>query len=308
MSLEQKDYGANMTFKNADSLTLGIVVRANDPKAHKTAADFIETCTDAGFKAIVSSDSLKDLPADKNVCHHAKDTEHDDLANIAKTARAVIVLGGDGTFLNAATRLYGLECPIMGINLGHLGFLTTGSLKTLVKKLQDDDYKVNERAYYQAKLLRDGKEVWQGPFLNDTVIQRNADEKMLNLAVDHSTWRVLEMRADGLIVSTPTGSTAYNLSAGGPVMHPQIDALVISPICPHNMSFRPVVVPPSEIRITNESPIAHLSVDGRRTIPMDVNDVVLIEKTDHKLHMLVAEDYNFFDVLREKFGWDSLRN
>ena len=285
--------------------TLGIVVRANDARAHGVAATFAENCMAAGFMPIVSEDSLKDLPQNKNVCGLVNGLRSADLRTIAEDAKAIIVLGGDGTFLNAATRLYGIDCPIMGVNLGHLGFLTTGTLDTLIDDLKADHFKVQERAYFQATLTRGRQNVWQGPFLNDAVIQRNADEKMLDLAVDHSTWRVLKMRADGLIISSPTGSTAYNLSAGGPIMHPQIDAVVLAPICPHNMSFRPVVVPPSEIRITNQSPLAHMSVDGRKTIPMEAGDVVRVEKSAHSLKILVTEEYNFFDVLREKFGWDN---
>ena len=294
-----------MTTQNSDLITLGIVVRANDPRAHGVAATFAENCMAAGFMPIVSEDSLKDLPTEKNVCSLVDGLRSADLRTIAEDAKAVIVLGGDGTFLNAATRLYGIDCPIMGVNLGHLGFLTTGTLDTLIDDLKADHFKVQERSYYEATLTREGKNVWHGPFLNDAVIQRNADEKMLNLKVEHGTWQVLEMRADGLIISSPTGSTAYNLSAGGPIMHPQIDAIVMAPICPHNMSFRPVVVPPSDIRITNDSPLAHMSVDGRKTIPMQAGDEVLIGKSEHSLKILVTEDYNFFDVLREKFGWDS---
>lgn len=293
-----------MPFKNTNSKKLGVVARANDPRAHKVAAIFIENCLASGFEVVVSEDSLKDLATEHQVTTLV-DVCAAPLTAIAQSARAVVVLGGDGTFLNAATRLYGTECPIIGVNLGHLGFLTSGTLETLTDDLKKDSFKVNERAYFKATLSRNGKNIWEGPFLNDTVIQRNADEKMLNLVVESNEWRVLKMRADGLILSTPTGSTAYNLSAGGPIMHPQVDGMVISPICPHNMAFRPVVVPPSALRIINESAAAHLSVDGRKTIPLQAGDVVIVEKTEHVLHMLVSEDYNFFDVLREKFGWDN---
>lgn len=289
---------------NTHTALLGLVIRANDEQAHKVAATFAENCMAAGFTPIVSDDSLKDLGPQKSIQAYTE-IKAQPLPEIAKTAKAIVVLGGDGTYLNAATRIYGSNCPLIGINLGHLGFLTTGKLETFIDDLTHNRFKTHERDYYQATLLRAGKNLWQGPFLNDTVIQRNADEKMLQLTVDSTSWRVLEMRADGIIISSPTGSTAYNLSAGGPIMHPQIDGLVIAPICPHNMSFRPVVVPPSEICVTNESPSAHLSIDGRKTMPLQAGDQVVIEKTSHKLHMLVAEDYNFFDVLREKFGWDS---
>lgn len=293
-----------MPLKNRASRKLGVVVRANDKTAHKVAATFVENCFAAGFEPVVSDDSLKDLAKEHQVTTLVE-VASAPLTTIAPEALAVVVLGGDGTFLNAATRLYGTECPLVGVNLGHLGFLTTGTLETLIDDLKNNRFQVNERAYFKATLTRNGENIWEAPFLNDTVIQRNADEKMLNLVVESHAWRVLKMRADGLIISSPTGSTAYNLSTGGPIIHPQVDGMVISPICPHNMAFRPVVVPPMALRIINESAAAHLSIDGRKTIPLQAGDVVVVEKTAHKLHMLVTEDYNFFDVLREKFGWDN---
>lgn len=289
---------------------IGIVARGNDPEAHSLAAHFARTCEKEGITPLLSADSIETIDPEKNALAHKPDLAVADLETIGREADVCVVLGGDGTYLGTASGLYGGHCPVVGINLGHLGFLTDVppfALEDLISLLREDKLKSQERAYYKATLFENGKEAWQQPFLNDAVIQRNADEKMVRFEVDAGKWRVATARADGVIISTPTGSTAYNLSSGGPILHPNIEALVISPICPHNMAFRPVVVPPRDISIKVVTP-GHLSIDGRKSHNMQPGDYVLIEQSQHKLKMLVNSDYNFFDVLRAKFGWDKSLN
>lgn len=286
---------------------IGIVVRGSDAEAHKLAAHFAEQCLAEGITPIISADSLGKIDDNLSVLSHNPALQTETLKTIGTEANVTIVLGGDGTYLAAAAGLYGTSCPVVGVNLGHLGFLTDVSSQAIGRLLADlrqDKFKPQKRCYYLATLYEDGKKSWQQQFLNDAVIQRNANERMIRLTVDVGQWRVANARADGLIVSTPTGSTAYNLSTGGPIMHPNIDALVLAPICPHNLAFRPVVMPPKDICITLKTPTGHLSIDGRKSHMMAQGDQVVIEKSDHMLHMLVHKNYNFFDVLRDKFGWD----
>lgn len=286
---------------------IGVVARGNDENAHKLAANLARKCVAEGIEPSLSVDSLKTIPEDKSALAHMPELATKTLDKIGEEADVCIVLGGDGTFLAAAEGLYGAtNCPLVGVNLGHLGFLTdisVESVETLLTDLREDKFKPHTRDYYVATLCDAEEKCWQQPFLNDAVIQRNADEKMVRFEVDSGKWRVATARADGLIIATPTGSTAYNLSTGGPIMHPNIDALVIAPICPHNLAFRPVVVPTKDIhvKLINQG---HLSIDGRNYHVMNPGDTVRIEKSEHVLKTLVHQDYNFFDVLRAKFGWD----
>lgn len=287
---------------------IGIVVRGSDKKAHKLAADFSDQCLDQGIHPVISDDSLGRIDPAFCVLSHAPNLDTEPLSTLGNTADVTIVLGGDGTYLAAAEGLHGTSSPVVGVNLGHLGFLTdvpSTSIPHLLEDLKNDKFVPQKRCYYLATLIEDGKQAWRQHFLNDAVIQRNADEKMVQFFIDVNQWRVAHTRGDGVIISTPTGSTAYNLSAGGPILHPTIDALVLAPICAHNLGFRPVVVPPNGVCITLESPTGHLSIDGRKNHIMKQNDQVLIQRSPHTLHMLVRKDYNFFDVLREKFGWDN---
>ena len=289
---------------------IGIVARGNDPEAHELAAHFAGVCSKEGITPLLSADSIATIEREKSALAHKPDLGVADLKTIGKEADVCVVLGGDGTYLGAAAGLYGGTCPLVGINLGHLGFLTdipSFALDDLISHLREGKLKSQKRAYYMATLYEDGEKAWQQPFLNDAVIQRNADEKMVRFEVDAGQWRVATARADGVIVSTPTGSTAYNLSSGGPILHPNIEALVLSPICPHNLSFRPVVVPPRDIKVKLVTS-GNLSIDGRKSHTMAAGDYVLVEQTEHKLQMLVGSEYNFFDVLREKFGWDKSLN
>ena len=286
---------------------IGIVARGNDAHAHQIAAQFAKLCKRKSITPFLSADSLETIAQDQSALAHMPKLDVLTLEEIGQQAEACVVLGGDGTFLGAAAGLYkSKNCSLVGINLGHLGFLTDipiENLEELIFDLQNDKLKPQTRDYYLATLCDNQNKCWQQPFLNDAVIQRNADEKMVRFEVDSGQWRVASTRADGLIISTPTGSTAYNLSAGGPIMHPDIDALVIAPICPHNLAFRPVVVPPKEIRIKLLN-YGHLSIDGRQSHIVNPGDTVLIEKAPFALQTLVHHDFNFFDVLREKFGWD----
>jgi NAD+ kinase len=142
------------------------------------------------------------------------------------------------------------------------------------------------------------------PFLNDAVLQRDAHEKMIEYAVDVGGKYMTAGKADGLIVASPTGSTAYNLSTGGPIVYPTVESLVLAPIAPHKLSFRPVVIPADEVVVTLRSPQAHLSLDGRANGVLKVGDKLIIRRSPHSLNLLHDAKRNFFDLLRLKLGWD----
>lgn len=245
---------------------------------------------------------FKDAP-----CIEGVDTV--DAYEVDEKDNLVIVLGGDGTFLSAARYIHGKNCPITGINLGNLGFLTeteaAGATEHIEEVLRGDLTK-ECRPYFLVNVVRGGKEfIADRPIINDAIIQRNSDETMVSFSVDIEGKQMTNhTKADGLIVATPTGSTAYSLSSGGPIVYPTLNALVLSPICPHKLSFKPVVIPTSEVKITLESEIGHLSLDGRRNMVLEKGDIVTIHQSEHVLCVLHNQKRNFFDLIRTKLGWD----
>jgi len=219
-----------------------------------------------------------------------------------------IILGGDGTFLLTTHTLYGKRIPITGVNLGHLGFLAEASANNLLEHLDtvlNQTGHTEERPYYTATLTLPNGDKHLAPFINDAVLHRKSSGKMVNLTLHAKHKLMSTTRADGLIISTPTGSTAYNLSTGGPILHPETDAIVLAPICPHALSFRPVVLPPCEVRVTLEDSDGTLSLDGQLWHDIKPGAELTVTKSEHSFTILHTHERNFFYTLRQKLGWDS---
>ena len=236
--------------------------------------------------------------------HNIKNISH---TVIPETKSLAIVLGGDGTFLSAARQLYKKEACTLGVNLGHLGFLTemeAANFADTLPELIHGCLETQKRPYFNVSVTRkDTLLLNEQPILNDAVIQRNSDEKMLRFTLNVENKEVTTASADGIIIATPTGSTAYNLSAGGPIVDPSLEALTIAPICPHTLSFRPIVVRPYEITLIVNSPQGHLSLDGRSYLTLQQGDSIRITKSPYTMELLYPCGRNFFDVLRQKLGW-----
>ena len=220
------------------------------------------------------------------------------------------VLGGDGTFLRATHTLYGTDIPICGINLGHLGFLTEvdqTDIETSLDKLLADHAPTESRPYYLCT-VKDAHEnvVEQNmPFMNDIVLQRETANKMIQFAANTEHRFITSVRADGVIISTPTGSTAYNLSVSGPILHPDVEALILAPICPHTLSFRPIVLPPQKVRLELESDEGGLlSLDGCDPIVITKGMIIEVALSSEKITLRHAEPRDFFNLLRHKLRWD----
>jgi NAD+ kinase len=220
----------------------------------------------------------------------------------------VIVLGGDGTLLSAARAVAASQIPILGVNLGSLGFLTEVLLSDLYSALEKIDSKqcaVDKRAMLNARLMRDGKCLVDCQTLNDAVLNKSAIARLASFDIYVDGAFVSNYRGDGLIVATPTGSTAYSLAAGGPVLVPSVEALVISPICPHSLSHRPLVVHDSaeiEILVQSATDQAFLSIDGQIGLPVKEGDRLICRKSPYCTHLFKL-DQAFFDVLRAKLKW-----
>jgi NAD+ kinase len=225
----------------------------------------------------------------------------------------IVVLGGDGTFIGMAGRIAqaGVDIPILGVNFGSLGFLTEITLAELQESLDSvlkGTAQIDPRMMLRARTLRGGGVYADRMVLNDVVITKGALSRIIDLSVSIEHDAVMRVRADGLIVATPTGSTAYNLAAGGPIVHPAVDAIVLTPIAPHMLTNRPVVIPAeSEVRVEplmNGTPEeVFVTFDGQSGHGIQAEDVIEIRKSERPLRLVRAARRTYFDVLRQKLKW-----
>jgi len=230
---------------------------------------------------------------------------------VVQRADALVVLGGDGTLLAASHLLdEGRPVPVLGVNFGSLGFLTEITLADLYPTLEGvlaGRYRFEERRLLRAQVRRQGQpDVW-GDALNDVVVTKAALSRIIELEVSVDGAFVSAFRADGLIVSSPTGSTAYNLAAGGPILHPTLPAVVLTPICPHMLTNRPLVVRDEsaiEVRLRNATEgDVHITFDGQRGFPLGSQDSVRVSRSPRTLRLVKAPGRDYFEVLRTKLKW-----
>ena len=228
---------------------------------------------------------------------------------IPEGAQLLIVLGGDGTLLAAARAVGGREIPILPVNLGGLGFLTAITLDQLYPELERalmGDHRVVPRRMLHGDVVRNGTTVASYEALNDIVISKTQIARMIDLETYVDGQFVSTFKADGLIIATPTGSTAYSLSAGGPIVFPAVDAICITPVCPHMLTNRPVVVPGSsviEIVCKASHKELYLTIDGQVGEPLAEDDRVVCGRSAHEVHLIRPPKLFFFDVLRQKLKW-----
>jgi NAD+ kinase len=221
----------------------------------------------------------------------------------------VLVLGGDGTLLGVARAMAARPAPVMGVNLGSLGFLTETTLQEMETVLEDvleGRYEIEERMMLQASMVRGRKKIEDRRLLNDAVINKSALARILEMNVRIDRNFVTAYHADGLIISTPTGSTAYSLSAGGPIVHPSLHAFCITPICPHTLTNRPLVVPDSvriEVTLQSGAQDVYCTMDGQIGLPMKSGDRLRIRRSATSLPLIISRRRNYFDVLRRKLSW-----
>ncbi len=230
----------------------------------------------------------------------------------------IVILGGDGTLIGMAGRIAqaGTTVPILGVNFGSLGFLTEIQLPELYDSLEsvlDGEAEIEERMMLRARTRRDGEVLSDRLVVNDVVITKAALSRIIDLSVCIGDQLVMQVRADGLIVATPTGSSAYNLAAGGPIVHPSVDALLLTPIAPHMLTNRPVVLPgSSEVRVEpmmnnaydgGSDEEVYVTFDGQSGYPLQADDVIEITRAELPLRLVRASKRTYFDVLRQKLKW-----
>jgi NAD+ kinase len=234
-----------------------------------------------------------------------------DRSEIPSRVEMLIVLGGDGTLLAAARHVADAHVvvPIFGVNLGSLGFMAEVSLDELYDNLEKaiaGKLGTEDRMMLSASVIRGGRRLARYRVLNDAVINKGALARMMKLEVAVNDGHLTTFRADGLIVATPTGSTAYSLSAGGPIIHPTIPCFVVTPICPHTLSNRPIALPDNvvvTVRLTSQSEDVALTLDGQIGFPLAPNDVVEIKRSRFKMRLIKHPVKNYYDILRAKLKW-----
>ena len=283
---------------------IGVLARADLLEAGPTVRELVEWLDQRGVRSCLdSATSALGGVGDMAGCRVATGRQ------VAAEADALVVLGGDGTLL-AASRLLERTVPVLGVNFGSLGFLTEIALPELYATLEavlEDRHQSEERRLLHAVVRRTGKPDVEGDVLNDVVITKGGASRIIELDVSVDSLFVSAFRADGLIVSSPTGSTAYNLAAGGPILHPALPAVVLTPICPHMLTNRPLVVSDEstvEVCLRAERGVdVQVTFDGQRGFPLSSDDSVVVTRSPRTLRLVKAEGRDFFGVLRTKLKW-----
>ena len=230
------------------------------------------------------------------------------LDEIGSKADLAVVLGGDGTMLNIARRLAPFDVPLVGINQGRLGFLTDLSIDTMLETLNsifDGNYVTERRMLLSAEVIRGKDSLFSALAFNDVAVNRGNGGGMIEFEVHIDGEYVYSLRSDGLIIATPTGSTAYALSCGGPILHPRLDLIALVPVSPHTLSNRPIVVGPEatvEV-LMHRTEGARIHSDSHSHFDLDESDKVVIRRSPHTVRLLHSSDHSYYRMLREKLGW-----
>jgi len=278
---------------------VGIISKPDVPAAYKLVPELLAWLAERGIE----------VQFDEETATYAGSHDAIPRNGVPEGADLVIVLGGDGTLLSAARAIGKREVPLFPVNLGGLGFLTAITMEELYPNLERafrGEHRIGKRKLLQAELVRDGNQMARYEALNDVVITKSAIARMIDLDTHVDHMFVCRYKADGLIVATPTGSTAYSLSAGGPIIFPSVGAICLTPICPHMLTNRPVIVPDtSMIKITSqaEDESAFLTIDGQVGEPLRKDDQIICRSSDYTLMLIRPPRMMFFDVLREKLKW-----
>lgn len=278
--------------------TLGITVNAEKKRAREAVELVCRAAAVNGFAVVVDEATASLAPADVKV-----------VSSLADKADMVIALGGDGTILRVVRELNGADRPVMGVNIGSLGFLTSISLSDIdqgMLEIAKGSYVLSRRALVECRVMRDGEEVWSSRGLNDVVIANASPSRVVTLDVAVDRDKGTSYVGDGLIVATPSGSTGHSLSAGGPIVHPGVRAVVMSLICPQTLSSRPMVIPEESIihiQVRSSACRVMLTVDGQVSMSLEAGDAIEVGASPRNVSLVHMKDYSYFGVLRKKLHW-----
>jgi NAD+ kinase len=278
---------------------IGIFAKVHDPRCHAVAGELLRWMRMRGITPLVEEKLSRYLEWEDGI----------EGSDIPARADLIVVLGGDGTLISVA-RLIGEQCvPILGVNLGSLGFLTeipVGGLFPTLEAFLCGDYQYSERMRLSISVCRDGREIGSYEALNDAVINKGAPAKIINLDASVDGSFLATFKADGLIISSPTGSTGYSLSANGPIVDPSLDCLIITPICSHTLTNRPLVVSAeASVTVILDSSIENvmLTLDGQVGIPLEYRDMITVRRAEHRTKLILSGSTDYFAVLRTKLKW-----
>ncbi|MGH9945928.1 MAG: NAD(+)/NADH kinase [Pyrinomonadaceae bacterium] len=273
--------------------TVGIVVKPNNDEALRTANELSQWITARGLRC-----------AGEPFCGDGN-AQFD----LAENSDLIVVLGGDGTMISTGRLIGDAEVLVLGVNYGSLGYLTEFRIEEMYSALEaifEGNFDIDRRVMLSVEHRRDEVQLAKGRVLNDVVINKAALARIIEIDVRLNTQFVNSFRADGLIISTPTGSTAYNLSAGGPIIYPSMNAVVLTPICPFTLTNRPIVIPDTaeiELKLIDENEGVVLTLDGQIGHPLEGGDTVAIRKSKTTFNLVQPPNRNYFDVLRNKLKW-----
>jgi NAD+ kinase len=284
---------------------IGVIAKRNKPEAVDIARNLAEWLRPKNIEVFI------DKEVEELFCPSLSDPEVISLERkeIPNRVEMIVVLGGDGTLLSVARLVKDRSVPILGVNLGGLGFLTESTIEELYRVLEKvirGDFKCDQRVVLCASIFREDQKVAEFHVLNDAVINKGALARIIDLETTVNGEYLTTFKSDGLILSTPTGSTAYNLSAGGPIVYPSLHAIIITPICPHTLTNRPVVVPDDlrvRIALKSRKQEVFLTLDGQKGFPLEYDDVVEVRRGESEILLIKSPYRHYFEVLREKLKW-----
>jgi len=284
---------------------IGVVVKPHQPEALETLCKLTEWLTARDIELVGGPALDRERIEHETGCVIAVLPDE----KLPHQVELMLVLGGDGTMIATARMLGDSEVPVIGVNYGGLGYLAEFRIEELFTALESivtGDYKIENRVMLAVELRRGDELVTKNRVLNDVVMNKSALARIIQIETKLNDQFVNSFRADGLIVSTPTGSTAYNLSAGGPIIFPTMNTVVITPICPFTLSNRPIVVPDDsviEVRLMTEKEDVALTLDGQVGFPIQAGDRVVIRKSETTFNLVQPKNRNYFDLLRDKLRW-----
>lgn len=278
---------------------IGVIINTKRPRAEGVLAELKQLAGEHGFELYAESAEMAPLLGAKQL----------PIEDFSENVDLALAMGGDGTVLYTARALHGTAIPIMGINLGSLGFLTSvgdTEMALALRAIAANRCEISERDVAECRIFSGGEEIGQVPALNDIVLGWGASSRIvtLNLSIDDE--QVGSFMCDGMMVSTPTGSTGHSLSAGGPILHPEMSGFGINVICPHTLSSRPLVIPNTsriKIEISHAAKELILSIDGQDEYKMRQGDRIEITRSPHAAPFLQLPGYSYFSVLAQKLHW-----
>lgn len=282
--------------------TIGLIGKPDEPRV-AGALQAIQAYLGGRGCSVLLDDSLTDLPTPLAAARVTR-------AQLGQRSDLAIIIGGDGTLLSAARSLADYDVPLLGVNLGRLGFLVDVSPEEMAERLGEilaGRYREERRFLLRAQVLRDGDTVLESDAFNDVVLHKGGVARMIEFDTLLDGRYLYTQRSDGLIISTPTGSTAYALSGGGPILHPALDAMVLVPICPHTLSNRPIVVSAdSEVQIVvkhGDDVTPQVTCDGQVNVELRCGDRISVRRKERAIRLLHTEGHDYFEILRAKLAW-----